>query len=260
MASVIICILAGLIVTDILSFSIYFLSSLFVEEKKDYQKNIDEKYKNSVNSFFKNKYFKEYMFFIFSEFRNNKKYFLIYYISLGIITVVITLFMINFFGFNIKGILALVFSYSLIVLTFVDAKTQMLPDYVTKPLIVVGLVQGYFSVFADLKSAVLGAVLGYGILWTINTLFKLARKKDGMGYGDFKLLAAMGAWVGYQYLPLMILMSSVIGIFVAVAGTKLAEKDISAPTPFGPSLAIAGLVSLCWGDAILSWYISLYGY
>jgi leader peptidase (prepilin peptidase)/N-methyltransferase len=133
----------------------------------------------------------------------------------------------------------------------------MLPDFITKPLIVLGLVQSYFGLFTDFKSACIGAIVGYGSLWTINTLFRIIRHKEGMGYGDFKLFAAIGAWGGYIQLPFVIFAASIIGIFVALFLARLPENKLSSPSPFGPSLAVSGFVSLIWGQDIIDWYLGM---
>lgn len=241
-------ILAGLIVGDILCFIVYHICKIIENEEKGI------KIKSEINIF------KAYIQYLATQLKSRNKKFLIHYLILDAVTVASTIFLILHYGVTLQAFAALIFCYSLIVLTFIDAKTQYLPDIITKPLIALGLLQGYFEIFTTLKEAVLGALIGYGSLWAINTSFKLIRKKDGMGEGDFKLLAALGAWVGYQYLPFIIFSSSFLGIFVALGLAKFADNELSAPSPFGPSLAIAGFFSLIWGERIINWYFSLFSF
>jgi leader peptidase (prepilin peptidase)/N-methyltransferase len=237
----------SLIIGDILSFIIYQLSKI-------YSNNNSTTYAIKINRAL----FKEYITYIIAELHNNKKRFIIYSLTIYILVAAITFFMIKTFGLNGKGISALILCYSLICLTYIDIKTQYLPDIITKPLILIGLLQAYLGYFANFKESIIGAIAGYAILWTINFIFKLIRKTDGMGYGDFKLLAAIGAWVGYIYLPLIILLSSFIGIIAAILISKISETSMQAPSPFGPSLAIACIISLVWGASIVNWYFTLY--
>jgi leader peptidase (prepilin peptidase) / N-methyltransferase len=159
------------------------------------------------------------------------------------------------FGFGWAGLSALVLLWALIALTFIDADTQLLPDDITLPLIWLGLIVNINHTFTDLTSAVLGAVFGYLALWAVYWVFKLLTKKEGMGYGDFKLLAALGAWLGWQMLPLVILLSSVVGAIVGIVLIVLARMGRNIPLPFGPYLAMAGLVALLWGKAIMDSYL-----
>jgi len=134
----------------------------------------------------------------------------------------------------------------------------LLPDSMTLPLMWIGLVVALISpVFTDLRSAVIGAALGYMILWTIYQLFKLITGKEGMGYGDFKLLAALGALLGWQALPIVILLSSLVGAVAGVALIAITGRDKSIPIPFGPYLATAGWIAMLWGDALSNWYYTL---
>lgn len=176
------------------------------------------------------------------------------------VTIALTVAMKQQYDFIFKGLAALIFAYTLIILTFIDAKTQILPDIFTKPLILIGLIQGYFSIFTDFRSSLIGAVAGYGIFWSINALFKLIRKKEGMGGGDFKLLSAIGAWTGYMNLPLVIMLSSFIAVIGAVITAPLIGKKINQPLPYGPYLAISGLIALCFGQQIVAAYLKLIGY
>ena len=159
------------------------------------------------------------------------------------------------FGFGIAAISAIVLVWALIALTFIDADTQMLPDSITLPLVWLGLIVNINRTFTDLRSAVLGAVFGYLALWTVYWAFKLITKKEGMGYGDFKLLAAIGAWLGWQVLPLVILLSSVVGAVVGIILIVLARLGRNIPLPFGPYLAMAGFIALLWGQPIMQSYL-----
>jgi leader peptidase (prepilin peptidase) / N-methyltransferase len=162
------------------------------------------------------------------------------------------------FGFSLAGFGAAVFVTSLIALCFIDFDTQLLPDSITLPLLWLGLLINLQGTFTDLSSAVIGAVAGYLALWSVYWLFKLIAKKEGMGYGDFKLLAAIGAWVGWKMLPLVILVSSVIGAIVGILLIVLARHGRDVPIPFGPYLAGAGIVALFWGAPLTQSYLRLF--
>ena len=154
------------------------------------------------------------------------------------------------FGFGLLGLAALAFTFVLIALTFIDADTTLLPDSLTLPLLWVGLLLNTGSTFAPLSEAVIGAAAGYLILWTIYWLFKLATGKEGMGYGDFKLLAALGAWFGWKMLLPILLLSSVVGATVGIILLVLARRGRDIPIPFGPYLAAAGFIALLYGQDI----------
>ena len=157
------------------------------------------------------------------------------------------------YGFAALGALALI--WSLIALTFIDLDTQLLPDIITLPLLWTGLAFNLGDGFADLRSAVIGAIAGYLSLWSIYWIFKLLTKKEGMGYGDFKLLAALGAWLGWSQLPLVILLSSVVGAVFGIAMMAFARIGRGAPIPFGPYLAGGGLIALFWGKELAGLYL-----
>lgn len=150
---------------------------------------------------------------------------------------------------------AIVYVWALIALTFIDADTTLLPDDITLPLLWMGLLVNVGGVFTDIGSATLGAAGGYLILWSVYWAFKLLTGKEGMGYGDFKLLAAIGAWLGWQLLPLVILLSAAVGTVVGVAGIVLKGRDKGAKLPFGPYLAAAGFIALVWGQQLNAWYL-----
>ncbi len=153
---------------------------------------------------------------------------------------------------------ALIFSWAMIALAFIDLDTFYLPDSITLPLLWLGLLVNTGAVFTDLHSAVIGAVAGYLALWTVFWGYKFATGKEGMGYGDFKLLAAIGAWLGWQMLPLSILLSSLLGAAVGIGLITLARHGRNVPIPFGPYLAIAGLVALFWGEPLTRQYLNLF--
>jgi leader peptidase (prepilin peptidase)/N-methyltransferase len=153
---------------------------------------------------------------------------------------------------------ALVFSWALLALTVIDIDTQLLPDDITLPLMWTGLLFNLSNVFAPLPSAVLGAVGGYISLWSVYWLFKLTTGKEGMGYGDFKLLAAIGAWLGWKMLPIVILLSSMVGAIVGICLIVFTRHGRNTPIPFGPYLAAAGLIALFWGDAINRTYLQVF--
>ena len=161
------------------------------------------------------------------------------------------------FGFGWAAIGALLLVWALLALTAIDFDTQLLPDDITLPLLWAGLLFNLFGVYTDLHSAVLGAVIGYLTLWGVYWLFKLTTGKEGMGYGDFKLLAAMGAWLGWQMLPLMILLSSLVGAVVGLTLIVALKHGRNIPIPFGPYLAGGGLIALFWGQSLTQEYLHL---
>ncbi len=154
-----------------------------------------------------------------------------------------------------KGLAACAFLWTLLALAFIDADTQLLPDDLTLPLLWGGLVANLFGLFVPLASAVVGAMAGYLVLWAVYWLFKLVRGKEGMGYGDFKLLAALGAWLGWPMLPQIVLVSSVLGAVGGILMIVLKGRDKAVPLPYGPWLAGAGAVALFFGPAINAMYL-----
>jgi leader peptidase (prepilin peptidase)/N-methyltransferase len=159
------------------------------------------------------------------------------------------------FGSGLAGLASLAFAYLLIAMTFIDADTKLLPDDLTLPLLWCGLLVNMNGTFAPLNEAVIGAAAGYLCLWTVYWLFKLATGKEGMGYGDFKLLAALGAWLGWKMLPVIILFSSLVGAVVGIALIIFAKRGRNNPIPFGPYLAAAGILALLYGKAITETYL-----
>jgi leader peptidase (prepilin peptidase)/N-methyltransferase len=162
------------------------------------------------------------------------------------------------FGASLQTLAALCFSWILIALTLIDLKKQLLPDNMTLPLLWAGICLSFFEIFTDLASSVIGAIAGYLILWCVYQLFKLITKKEGMGFGDFKLLAALGAWAGYSFLPQIILLSSVVGSVAGITMLALGKTRQQQTIPFGPYLAIAGWIALLWGETINTAYLGLF--
>jgi leader peptidase (prepilin peptidase)/N-methyltransferase len=161
------------------------------------------------------------------------------------------------FGFGLAGLAAILLVWALIALTCIDLDTQLLPDDITLPLLWLGLLFNLFNAFASLPDAVIGAIGGYLVLWCVYWMFKLVTGKEGMGYGDFKLLAALGAWLGWQVLPLVILLSSVVGAVVGITLIVAVKRGREIPIPFGPYLAGGGLIALFWGTQLTHSYLQL---
>ena len=161
------------------------------------------------------------------------------------------------FGFGIAAAAAIVLTWVLIALAFIDIDHLLLPDVMVLPFLWLGLLLNLFNVFVPLPNAVIGAVAGYLSLWLVFHLFKLITGKEGMGYGDFKLLALFGAWLGWQSLPLIILLSSLIGALIGIGLIVLRGRDRAQPLPFGPYLAAAGWVAMLWGDVIMRQYLQM---
>ena len=161
------------------------------------------------------------------------------------------------FGPTIQTAGALLLIWALIALAAIDLDTQLLPDSITLPLLWLGLFFNLSNTYTPLATAVIGAMAGYLALWSVFWLFKLATGKDGMGYGDFKLLAALGAWLGWPMLPAIILLSSVVGAVVGISLIIFARQGRNVPIPFGPYLAAAGGIALFWGEAITQRYLGL---
>ena len=159
------------------------------------------------------------------------------------------------FGANTTGLACLFMTWCLIALTMIDVDTQLLPDSITLPLLWAGLIANHFGLFTTLDSAVFGAIGGYLSLWSVYWLFKLLTGKEGMGFGDFKLLAALGAWLGWQMLLQIILLSSLVGAVIGISMIIIRGRDKNIPIPFGPYLAIAGWIALMWGHDINHAYI-----
>ena len=183
----------------------------------------------------------------------------IQYPLIELVTALLSAFVVWKLGFSWQALAALIFTWSLIVLTIIDLKTQLLPDSITMPLLWLGLIINSLDVFTNYHSSLLGAVFGYLSLWLVFHAFKLVTGKEGMGYGDFKLLAALGAWMGWQLLPLVIILSSLLGAGVGIALMIFGKHKQGAPMPFGPFLAGAGLVAFFWGQQISDAYLAFSG-
>lgn len=153
---------------------------------------------------------------------------------------------------------ALLLTWVLVALTFIDLDKMLLPDQLTLPLLWGGLLFNLAGGFVPLADAVIGAMAGYLVLWSLYWAFKLLTGKEGMGYGDFKLLAALGAWLGWQALPIVLLLSSLVGAIIGISLILLRNHHQGKPIPFGPYLAIAGWIALLWGDTITRWYLTTF--
>jgi leader peptidase (prepilin peptidase)/N-methyltransferase len=159
------------------------------------------------------------------------------------------------FGFGAAALAALLLTWALIALTFIDIDQQLLPDAITLPLLWLGLVVNIYGVFTGLTAAVIGAVAGYLSLWLVFQAYKLVTGKEGMGYGDFKLFALLGAWLGWQMLPLIILLASLVGALAGLSFIILKGRDRRLPIPFGPFLCAAGWLAMLWGNEMLGFYL-----
>lgn len=163
------------------------------------------------------------------------------------------------FGVSIQTLAALLLTWSLIAASGIDIGHKLLPDSITLPLLWLGLLLALFEVYIDLETSVIGAMAGYLSLWSVFMLFKLATGKEGMGFGDFKLLAALGAWVGWKLLLVVILTASVVGAVVGISLILLKRNNRDTQIPFGPYLAAAGWITLLWGYPLMQFYYSALG-
>jgi len=162
-------------------------------------------------------------------------------------------------GGGIETLFALFLTWTLIALSGIDIDHQLLPDNITLPVLWLGILLSLFGIFTDPVSSIIGAMAGYLSLWSIYQLFKLITGKEGMGYGDFKLLALFGAWFGWQYLMIIVLISSLVGAIIGISMMIILGRDKNIPIPFGPYLAIAGWIALLWGEAINTAYLTSIG-
>ncbi len=179
------------------------------------------------------------------------------YPAVELITAALTAGIVSIYGLNMVSLSLAIFTWALICLTMIDYDTQLLPDNITLPLLWLGLLVNSFGMFTTLHYAVAGAMAGYLSLWSIYWLFKLLTGKEGMGYGDFKLLAALGAWAGIDQLPVIILCSSLVGAVVGISLIVFKQHEKQNPIPFGPYLAVAGWIALLWGQDITQYYLQL---
>ena len=175
-------------------------------------------------------------------------------------TGILSAFVVYHFGLSWQAGAFLVLTWGLLAMSLIDADHQLLPDVLVLPLLWLGLIVNGQGLFTDLYDALWGAVAGYLSLWLVYWAFKLITGKEGMGYGDFKLLAMLGAWGGWQILPLTILLSSLVGAILGVVMLKMRNAQTSTPIPFGPYLAIAGWIALLWGDQITTSYMQFAGF
>ena len=178
------------------------------------------------------------------------------YPSIELLTALLTGIVAWKFGFSLHGLCAIALTWVLITLAFIDIDHQLLPDDITLPFLWVGLGLSLFGIFTDMQSAIIGAMAGYLSLWSVYQLFKLITGKEGMGYGDFKLLALFGAWLGWSMLPLIILLSSLVGAIIGITMIAFMGRDRQIPIPFGPYLAIAGWIAMLWGNDINTAYLA----
>lgn len=181
------------------------------------------------------------------------------YPLIELLTAIISATVAWYFGFGAAVCGALLLSWALVALTFIDADHQLLPDSITLPLLWLGLIFNLFEVYTDINSAVIGAIAGYLALWLVYHAFRLVTGKEGMGYGDFKLLAALGAWMGWQALPMIILLSSLVGAIVGISLILLKQQHRDNPIPFGPYLAAAGWLALVCGESLTRGYMNWSG-
>lgn len=180
------------------------------------------------------------------------------YPAIKLLTGLISGFIAWRYGYSVAAFAALAFVWPMIALAFIDIDTQLLPDEITLPLLWVGLLVNLGDVFTGIRSAVIGAVAGYLVLWLVYWCYKLISGKEGMGRGDFKLLAVIGAWLGWQMLPLAILFSSMVGTLVGAGLIVIAKRGRHIPIPFGPYLVGGGLVALFWGNSLNRAYLELF--
>ncbi len=186
------------------------------------------------------------------------------YPSVELMTAIMAAICARHFGAGVEAVMAIILTLTLIPISMIDADTQLIPDSIVLPLMWIGLAMSLFhpvsgseTLFIAPRDAIVGAMAGYLSLWTVYQLFKLVTGKEGMGYGDFKLLAALGAWLGWQQLPMIILMSAVVGAIVGISLMVFKQHDRSVPIPFGPYLAAAGWITMIWGEQIKNSYLDL---
>jgi len=197
-----------------------------------------------------------YLFLLRGKCHSCGKKISIRYPFIEILTACLSGFVFWKFGLTLATATALILTWVLVVHSFIDLDHQLLFDEITYPVLWLGLLLNVFNVFTDPTSAVIGAAAGYMSLWTVYQLFKILTKKEGMGFGDFKLLALLGAWLGWHYLPQIIVISTLTGSIVGLTLIALKKLNKEKPIPFGPYLAIAGWVALIWGDEINTQFFS----
>jgi len=191
--------------------------------------------------------------------KNCKEPISIRYPIVEFVTAILSILIAIQFGLSIQMGVALLFTWSLICLTLIDIDTQLLPDSITLPLLWLALFASLFNVFVTPQTALIGAIAGYLSLWAVFWLFKLITGKEGMGYGDFKLLAAIGALLGWTMLPLVIMLSAFVGAAIGLTLIIIKGRDKNIPIPFGPYLSVAAFIALIWGEKINSIYLQIVG-
>jgi len=189
--------------------------------------------------------------------RNCKTHISLRYPLVEIATAILTVVVAVKFGLSLECLVAVPITWCLVALSMIDYDHQLLPDSLTLPLLWAGLLASLIPIFTNPADAILGATAGYLVLWTIYQLFKFATGKEGMGYGDFKLLAAFGAWLGWQSLPTIILVSSLAGSIIGILLIVLTKRNKNVPIPFGPFIAIAGWVVMVFGDSLYAIFPSV---
>ena len=177
------------------------------------------------------------------------------YPIIEIISAVTTVMAAYHFGYSLQALMIMVLSWSLICLTMIDFDEQLLPDSITMPLLWLGILGNYHGMFTTLEDAVLGAVFGYLSFWSIYILFKITTGKEGMGHGDFKLLSMLGAWLGWQFLPYIFIVSSIVGALIGITLMVIKSHGRTSQIPFGPYIAIAGWTAIYWGQSLTEQYL-----
>ena len=177
------------------------------------------------------------------------------YPAIEILTALLSLVVAINFGVSWQTLAGLVLTWSLVAMAMIDLHKMILPDDITLPVLWLGLLLSLFNIFTDPVSSIIGAVAGYMTLWMVYQTFKLLTGKEGMGYGDFKLLALFGAWFGWEQLPLVIILSSATGAVIGISMMLIKKHQREQPIPFGPYLAIAGWICMIWGTQISNWYL-----
>lgn len=180
------------------------------------------------------------------------------YPTVELVTMLLSLVVAWQFGPTLQCVLGIITTWFLVAMTMIDFDHHLLPDSLTLPLMWIGLLASLLPIFADVQSAVIGAAAGYMVLWMVFQLFKLITGKEGMGFGDFKLLAALGALLGWQQLPVIILLSSLVGAIVGITLIAITGRDKNIPIPFGPYLATAGWIAMLWGEQIANAYMGTF--
>ncbi|MEM7358559.1 MAG: A24 family peptidase [Pseudomonadota bacterium] len=186
--------------------------------------------------------------------------FSIRYPLVELLTGLVSAYVVHHFGWSVQAVAAIALSWVLIVLTFIDFDHQLLPDDIVLPVLWLGLGLSLLPVFAEVQDSVLGAIAGYLSLWLVFQAFKLLTGKEGMGHGDFKLLALFGAWLGWQMLPQIILVSTVVGSLVGITLMALKKASSENAIPFGPYIALAGWIAMLWGEQINQTYLRTAGF